>query len=366
MTCAVACLTVAATTAAAPPPTPSPGSSPPFVACGATLTSDTTLTRDLVCRDGQGLTLADGVVLDLGGHRLVGPGNRTGTAVTGPYLPTVRNGTITGWGIGVSGSEPDSGGSVTEVTVRHTRLGVGSGLGGHASVTSSTFVDNVTAVGAYLSASATVTDSTFVRNGTGVESGGDFTRVTVDRSAFRDNEVAVDCPGGAITVRGSVLRSGGTALQVEPFDCVAVLLDSTVAGNETGVRQSGNWQDNGTGIVLRGNVLRDNGVAVVTGASMLLERNTFRGNGTAVTSGWTPDEMGFENPVLQLLSNDFRANGDAVRSTMPSRVGANVAVRNTGVGLHVPGATDLGGNVAYGNGTQPQCVGVVCADRPGR
>ena len=39
----------------------------------------------------------------------------------------------------------------------------------------------------------------------------------------------------------------------------------------------------------------------------------------------------------------------------------NTAIFNRGYGIYAPGATDGGGNRAFGNGKQPQCTGVVCA-----
>ncbi len=41
-------------------------------------------------------------------------------------------------------------------------------------------------------------------------------------------------------------------------------------------------------------------------------------------------------------------------------VGTNLAIHNSGWGIRVPNATDLGGNHAHHNGNSPQCVGVVC------
>ena len=42
-------------------------------------------------------------------------------------------------------------------------------------------------------------------------------------------------------------------------------------------------------------------------------------------------------------------------------LGGNHADRNSRWGINAPGATDLGGNTATGNGNEPQCVGVTCA-----
>ena len=44
-----------------------------------------------------------------------------------------------------------------------------------------------------------------------------------------------------------------------------------------------------------------------------------------------------------------------------NQVGGNDVRRSTGWGVCAPGALDLGGNVARNNGSEPQCVGVVCS-----
>ena len=57
----------------------------------------------------------------------------------------------------------------------------------------------------------------------------------------------------------------------------------------------------------------------------------------------------------------FVRNGDAVISGLRGDVGDNVAINNVRRGILAPHATDRGGNVAFGNGTEPQCTGVVCS-----
>lgn len=66
---------------------------------------------------------------------------------------------------------------------------------------------------------------------------------------------------------------------------------------------------------------------------------------------------------MVLDGNDLRRNGDAIYVDSVAHVHANTAIANTGWGIWTPLATDLGGNVAYRNGTEPQCVGVVCSGR---
>jgi hypothetical protein len=46
---------------------------------------------------------------------------------------------------------------------------------------------------------------------------------------------------------------------------------------------------------------------------------------------------------------------------LPRRApGRQLRRQNARWGIHAPGAIDLGGNTARGNGNEPQCVGVVC------
>ncbi|MCM0639050.1 right-handed parallel beta-helix repeat-containing protein [Cellulomonas wangsupingiae] len=359
-TVAVATVAVTVLTSGAAP-TPSPGA----VRCGATLTSSTTLTRDLVCRNGDvGLRLVDGVVLDLGGHALVGPGRGLGKAVTGGSTPTVRNGTIRGWDAGVLSEEPDGGGAISHVVVTDTRVAIAGGLGGQITVESSTLRGNDTGVATFMSP-AVITDSVLRDNGTAVHAAADYSDVRVLRSTVTGNEVGVYCNGGNVDVERSRLVENGTALRQETWQCGARLADSTVARNEVGVWSASHWLDDGGdfGPTIERNVFRDNTWAVDTHSSATVTGNEFRGNATALRSRTATG--GDAEPLIRVAANDFRTNGDAVRVVGRSELRDNTAVRNSGVGIDAPGATDLGGNVAWGNGVEPQCVGVVCAGRPG-
>lgn len=73
------------------------GAAPALVRCGATVTTDTTLTRDLTC-PGTGLRLAKGVTLDLGGHKLTARKAAIDVVATdgATFAAAVRNGTVRG------------------------------------------------------------------------------------------------------------------------------------------------------------------------------------------------------------------------------------------------------------------------------
>lgn len=117
---ALAVATAAATLAAA-----SVASAPPAlatdVACGATITSSTTLHADVGPCPGDGIVVAaDGVVVDLGGFRVFaanGTGDNAGIRLAGVSGVTVTNGTVSGFdaGVVVAGG---SGNTVRQLTVR--------------------------------------------------------------------------------------------------------------------------------------------------------------------------------------------------------------------------------------------------------
>jgi hypothetical protein len=78
------------------------GAEPPAaISCGSVITESTTLTRNLKdCTDGLELA-GTGITLDLGGHTLAGTGDTgVGIRITGDEV-TIKNGRITGFGVGV-------------------------------------------------------------------------------------------------------------------------------------------------------------------------------------------------------------------------------------------------------------------------
>ncbi len=95
------------------------------VACGATLTVDTRLTRSLYCPAGDGLVLGPNVDLNLGGHKLVGPeAGASGTGITSiAGDASVRNGEVRNWATGLAladdGAVPGVGPRVTNVILRN-------------------------------------------------------------------------------------------------------------------------------------------------------------------------------------------------------------------------------------------------------
>src|SRR5438552_2355094 len=69
------------------------------VACGSTITSETTLDTDLSCGSAGGLVVVS-ATLDLNGHRIVGAGTGTGVTLQGTGAAVV-NGSVGGFADGV-------------------------------------------------------------------------------------------------------------------------------------------------------------------------------------------------------------------------------------------------------------------------
>lgn len=330
------------------------------VHCGDRLTADTVLTADLRCPDGNGLVLAPGVTLDLGGHRLVGPGPRAevSSAVSndavdesGPGV-TVRNGTVEGWPTGV---DVTFGGSeirphlVEAVAFRRngTTMALSHGLlrassvsvtGGSLGVSS--FLGSVTVNQSFFTGLATVVSGS---NG----------RQNVEHSTIRDSGVVCETSEDAVcSIRDS--RLVGNERINSDWWGGGRFIDNFIAGNSVGI----DTRHYGSSYTISGNVFRDNGVAVIGADTPWSVRavvgNTFVGNSV----GYQAD-----GSIDRLENNTFVRNGDAIHITdaAGAALGGNLAVDNTGWGIHATGdVVDLGGNRAARNGNEPQCTGVTC------
>lgn len=284
---------------------PATGVSAP-VACGTTLAEDTVLTADLECPGGPALLLADGVDLDLGGRTVRGAGTGTGIEVRGSG--TVHGGTLTGWTVGVlrppASAVPQGTITVRDVTV--TDSGVGLLL--HA-------------------ATVRVESATLRRNAVGVAC---RTACTVRVGTFTDHTgVALQSSGG-LDLADSTFRANHWGVSLLRADVPSTVRTSSFFDNTVGVHAEHSR------VTVADNLLRRNGTGIRTA--------------DATTSPGTAAEH-------ELRGNLLAGNGDGIVSTSTTvRLRGNVALANTGWGIHAPAATDLGGNVAARNGRSPQCV----------
>jgi hypothetical protein len=339
--------------------------------CGTTVTGYAVLAGDLTCTSGNGVTLTGDATLDLGGHTLTGPGNfdwqnldEVGVVTSTTGRSRIVNGTIERWDRGVSGNFDRAGRSV--IDVRGVRLFANvRGIDAIRSVLTvdrSAFDDGERGVSVGFSSFATVTRSTFTQHGeAGVQTEDSPLGVIVNRSTWTaGGSTGIHCAGGFCTVTNNVISGTGGA--VRTFDTRLTLVGNDIVGNIHGYEPG---SDTGSPEVVRDNRFIDNelGVAVYggafgvgAGAQAELRGNLFEGN----TFGFHAEREGDYDILLD--RNTFTRNGDGVRTSIGSpRLARNSAVDNTGWGIYAPGAVDLGGNTASGNGNAPQCVGVVCS-----
>jgi parallel beta helix pectate lyase-like protein len=336
------------------------------VHCGAVLTVSTHLTQDLTCRSGVGLTLRGNITLDLGGHRLTGPGKSAGSfdtsrgiALSESGTPRIQHGTIRGWGVGTGPSDDNSGFGQTRAAVTGvTYSDNGSGLSGSTStftVSRSRFVHNTDNGITGLTTVATVTWSVFLDNGRAI-SLSDGGSLTLSRSLVARNAVGVSCDEVGCTITLSALLTNTTAIST--FSTQAKITANYIDGNKVGFDAS--FDPNpGYANELSHNSIRHNGTGVVLSAygSGFLHDNYFADNGVgfSVAASDSP-------PTALLVANRFTRNHDGVLvKAAGMSLKSNRAVDNTRYGIYAVQAKDLGGNIAYGNGFRGQCSGVVCA-----
>jgi hypothetical protein len=304
------------------------------------------------------VTLLDGVELDLRGHALVGGGSGSGVRYQGDA--TVRDGTVTGWATGVAPDVLEDLG-VESVAVRvqgvrftgnATAVEAASGFTSPPAdldVVASRFEGNGTALSGNFESRLDVRGSVFVENdrAASVITAG----IAVTGSRFDRNGLVLDCDESGCLLEHNVLRDNERGVAVRTFG--AELTGNVVVGGEVGFDAFAAFGVS----TLTGNVFRDVGTAVrLSSASATLVDNLFVGN-----------EVGFtgegDDPLFSaaLEGNLFLRNGDGILGVaVPTTLEDNSALANERWGIHAPGATDLGGNTARGNGAEPQCVGVAC------
>ncbi|SOC52011.1 right-handed parallel beta-helix repeat-containing protein [Ornithinimicrobium cerasi] len=105
------------------------------LACGDVVMTSTVLTSDLVCGPGDGLVIgADGVVLDLGGHHIMGAGAYGAGAGAGVRIANRSGVTVTNGHIGHFASaleiQQSWGATVTGIHAGHGDRGINVGTGG--------------------------------------------------------------------------------------------------------------------------------------------------------------------------------------------------------------------------------------------
>jgi hypothetical protein len=170
--------------------TASPLASAASVACGDTISVDTTLESDLLgCA--QGLIVSNAATLELAGHTIGGSGPAGVTVIGGG---TVRGGTIRGFGLGIL---LEGGGVVERMRIVENQIGVLATFGGTGSLGYS------------------IRNSAITRNSIGVSLTSGRGDVTSNQITLNSGD-GIQIGGGAVTTVADnfILRNGGRGAYV--------------------------------------------------------------------------------------------------------------------------------------------------------
>ena len=355
-----------------------------MIACGDTVTTDVTLTADLVDCPNNGLIVgADGITIDLNGHAIDGDGTFVdscpkdefcdiGVVSEGHSDVTIKGGRVKGFGLGVLAF----GGS-------HIRL-----LRVNASHNIESGIVVFEAVHSAIKRSATF------RNGLHTDQAGmamfDSRDISITRTSFsRNGDIGLFAPGNdhvhlwknklARNPEAGILMDGDNNLIARNRfarngDGLALGGNDNVIRRNRIVRSKGCDGGCGLGVqleagkrnVIVGNTIRHPrrmGLSIAGYgpiAGVVVARNTIRDagkDGIRVVSVSEPVSAVELRANLAVGSADDGIDVD-VRSATLTR---NVARRNREHGISaVEGVTDGGGNRASGNGSE-QCKNVACA-----
>ncbi len=278
------------------------------LACGTTITANTTLTSDLSCA-GDGITIgAPGVVLDLGGHTITGGGAG-----------------FTDEGVGVRARSANA--RVKNGRVSNFRYGIYLGPGANGSV-----IEGLSLIG----------------DGDGIHVQSSSNRIR-GNFASRNTNVAVALVGDFNVLEGNALLDNIAGVVIgRPGNQVIGNDISGDAGGDRGVLSFNGGRVVGNRVSLFGGApgidLLDGGEVI--GNQAFANLDGIRVRGAAVVSG---------NVVFGNIDDgiDFAAGSAFIRG--------NTATQNGDLGINAAGAFDGGGNRAFANANPLQCVGVVCS-----
>lgn len=286
--------------------------------CGAILTHNTRLDRDLSCPTGDGLVAgADNIVLDLNGHAISGPATNApgaGVRIAFHHGVQVRHGTIRGFAEGVGLD------NASAAQVRNLFL-----------------TDNLRGINLISSSGNRIECNVSVRSGLdgirlGFSSGNRIERNVIINNVFGINVADFSNDNRIAENQVSTSRDLGIGV-VTHADRNAI----------TGNRVSGTVVD---------------GITVTFSSNnTTVSQNSSIGNGR---DGFLVDASSQGTNLRRNMANGNGDDGLQVDSAM-STLTRNTANANRDLGIEaVSGVVDGGGNTASGNGNPTQCTGVTC------
>lgn len=346
------------------------------VACGDTVTSDTTLVNDLTDCPNNGVVIgADDVTLDLNGHTIDGDGQPfepcsegdfcdVGVANDGHSGVRVINGSVTEFAVGVFIFAADRNRVVRVSSSANAFFGFVLAESAGSAIRNSSGNDNIPpegdGLGLFGAHRTRVVGNTFKRNGLGIHVS-DSTN-----NLFRGNLISrTDGPGMLVEadrneMRGNVCRRNGICI------LVARGRGNVVARNRVRGDDDGIAVENGRGNrLIRNRIVetRRSGIYLglthppIGGGGNIVRNNVVIGSGG---EGFKVTKHDDHSILRQNVARGAGDDGFRVQSRT-STLMDNRAIGNGDLGIRaVEGVTDGGGNVARRNGDSRQCVNISC------
>lgn len=331
--------------------------------CGQ-VTVSVTLTADLDCSSTGLVVAADGITIDLAGHRLTGS-----VLLADVHGVVVRDGAVSTVDIWSGGDHQMLGLALGGVTIDASRDNV---------LEDSTITAGQVAI---YSSDATAADNVIRKNrfvNASIFLAADPLRTKIEENEFRGHpawggavvEVVQD---RATTVRRNTFTGDGTGAALDLDQSAGAVVEGNVV-REYGV---GLRVRSSNDTLIRSNTLVHNGTAVDLvlpggyGGLNVITANTMTNNGDAALRVQRieafeapPDSTLIDHNIFMRNGHQtgsgagLEINGDATYSSVS--VSHSRAISNAGPGIMAVAVIDGGGNIARANGGAAQCIGVSC------
>jgi hypothetical protein len=324
------------------------------------VTSSITLGADSpFCAGQPGLVVgADGVTINLNGHRLSGDRSAgpIGIDVLGHTGVTIKNGVVRGFDRGIV-SAASSGLKITNVEVRDSRSEGALLDGAGIAISKSVFVAN-SGDGLHLgdgTPAPKISASFFVgTGGDGLDSQAARLAASKLVATLNDGSGVVLAGAEGASLKASTLAATGAAgVRIQaPLPAAAVTTNLAGGNSGDGIALAAQ----GSGYAIGGNTVGGNGghgIAVLgTSSANATAKNTAIGNSA---NGVFVDTAAGATTVAANRAIGNGGYGIAV-DVAAGTLAKNVAIANVLSGITTPfGATDGGGNKARDNAVEPQC-----------
>ena len=339
--------------------------------CGTTVLANLTLTGDLVCA-GNALSIgASSITVDLAGFKIVGNGTGSAIADTGQGSLTVKNGTISGFAIGLD-LRNVAGATVSAMTIRDG-TGISAKTLSNLSVSSTEFRSTTLTIS--LNSPSAVFSKTLFRSASlsfdesnntqivnsdlldSTVSGSESNTVTVSNNVFDRSSLSYTATSKNWTIQSNTFAKAKVGLTIGSASPGAKISGNTFTSNNLGIFINNNNLLELDGTSISSNTFNNNGAA-----GILFNSNTFTGAPTVSISGNVFFRNGFSpagrTDRLGRTVNDGLHTATSAGSNITISRNVTFVNANHGISSDPGTVVDGGGNESIAD--PAGCTGVVC------